>query len=145
MISTRLLAAVIFVVAAVYTYYGNTYTVSFGDVLGPSVCPVIVGVPAMIFAGSLVVFPGGGVQWAGRTHLIRQGIALAVLLAYAWLLKPLGFPLATFGLIAALAATLGGPAVKSIQLGAAMSLWLWVLFDQILGLPLAFLGTIFGA
>ena len=131
MISTRLLAAVIFVVAAVYTYYGNTYTVSFGDVLGPSVFPVIVGVPAMIFAGSLVVFPGGGVQWAGRTHLIRQGIALAVLLAYAWLLKPLGFPLATFGLIAALAATLGGPAVKSIQWGAAMSLCLWVLFDQI--------------
>lgn len=144
MTSTRILAAAIFVIAAVYTYYGNTYSVAFGDVLGPSVFPLIIGIPAMLFSGSLIVFPGGGIEWAGRTHLIRQAIAVAVLVGYAWLLKPLGFPLATFGLIAALATVLGGHAVKALILGAAMSLTLWVLFDQILGLPLAFLGSIFG-
>ncbi|MCU9840384.1 tripartite tricarboxylate transporter TctB family protein [Ruegeria sp. WL0004] len=143
MTSTRVLAAVIFVIAAVYTYYGQSYTVSFGDVLGPSVFTLIVGIPAMLLSGSLVVFPGGGVEWAGRAHLVRQAIAIAVLLGYAWLLKPLGFPLATFGLISALAIVLGGNAVKSLVLGAAMSLTLWVLFDQILGLPLAFLGYLF--
>ena len=134
----------IFVVAAVYTWYGSTYTVTFGDVLGPSVFTLIVGIPAMVLSGSLIVFPGGGIEWAGRSHLMRQAIAIAVLLGYAWLLKPLGFPLATFGLIAALAIVLGGDARKSLLLGGAMSLSLWVLFDQILGLPLAFLGSLFG-
>jgi putative tricarboxylic transport membrane protein len=142
--STRILSAAIFVVAAVYTWYGSTYTVSFGDVLGPSVFTLIVGIPAMVLSGSLIVFPGGGIEWAGRSHLMRQAIAIAVLVGYAWLLKPLGFPLATFGLIAALAIVLGGDARKSLLLGGAMSLSLWVLFDQILGLPLAFLGSVFG-
>ncbi len=144
MTSTRILSAAIFVVAAVYTWYGSTYTVSFGDVLGPSVFTLIVGIPAMVLSGSLIVFPGGGIEWAGRSHLMRQAIAIAVLVGYAWLLKPLGFPLATFGLIAALAIVLGGDARKSLLLGGAMSLSLWVLFDQILGLPLAFLGSVFG-
>ena len=144
MTSTRILSAAIFVIAAVYTWYGRSYSVAFGDVLGPSVFPVMVGIPTMLLSGSLIVFPGGGVQWAGRSHLIRQAIAIAVLIGYAWLLKPLGFPLATFGLIAALAMVLGGNPQKSLILGAAMSLTLWVLFDQILGLPLAFLGSIFG-
>ena len=144
MTSTRILSAAIFVVAAVYTWYGSTYTVSFGDVLGPSVFTLIVGIPAMVLSGSLIVFPGGSIEWAGRSHLMRQAIAIAVLVGYAWLLKPLGFPLATFGLIAALAIVLGGDARKSLLLGGAMSLSLWVLFDQILGLPLAFLGSLFG-
>ncbi|MCH5377966.1 MAG: tripartite tricarboxylate transporter TctB family protein, partial [Planctomycetes bacterium] len=122
MTSTRILSAAIFVIAAVYTWYGSTYTVTFGDVLGPSVFTLIVGIPAMLLSVSLIVFPGGGIEWAGRSHLVRQAIAIAVLLGYAWLLKPLGFPLATFGLIAALAIVLGGNAGKSLLLGAAMSL-----------------------
>ncbi|TMV04304.1 tripartite tricarboxylate transporter TctB family protein [Ruegeria sediminis] len=133
-----------FVIAAVYTWYGSTYSVAFGDVLGPSVFPVIVGIPAMLLSGSLVVFPGGGIDWPDRSHLFRQAAAIAVLLGYAWLLTPLGFPIATFGLIAALGAVLGGDPLKSVVLGVVMSLALWVMFDQILGLPLAFLGSIFG-
>lgn len=144
MISVRLLGAAIFLIAALYTYYGQGYSVAFGDVLGPSVFPVIVGVPAMLLSASLVVFPSGQVEWPDRSHILRQVAALAILLGYAWSLKPLGFPLATFGLIAALAIVLGGTPVRALVLGAAMSLGLWVLFDQVLGLPLAFLGSVFG-
>lgn len=144
MTTVRLLNVAIFVIAALYTWYGSAYTVSFGDVLGPSVFPVIVGIPIMLLSGSLVVFPGGGIDWPERPNVIRQVVALVVLVAYAWLLKPLGFPIATFGLIAALGIALGGAPTKALALGAAMSLGLWVLFDQILGLPLAFLGTLFG-
>lgn len=141
--SVRISGVAIFMIAALYTWYGRDYTASFGDVLGPSVFPMIVGIPTMILATSLVVFPSGQVAWPDRGHMLRQLAALAILLAYAWLLRPLGFPIATFGLIAGLGTVLGGRPVKAVVLGAILSPGLWALFDQVLGLPLAFLGRWF--
>lgn len=141
--SIRLAGAAVLVIAAFYTFFGRGYSASFGDVLGPSVFPVLVGVAAMILAASLVVFPAGAVSWPGTNRMARQIAALGVLFGYAWLLVPLGFPLATFALIAGLAVVLGGPAGRSVLLGAVMSLGLWALFDQVLGLPLAFRGSLF--
>jgi len=138
--SVRLAGVAIFMIAALYTWYGRVYTASFGDVLGPSVFPLIVGIPTMILSASLVVFPSGHVEWPDRSHIFRQVAALVILFGYAWLLRPLGFPLATFGLIAGIGIVLGGPPLKSVILGAVLSPGLWVLFDQVLGLPLAFLG-----
>ncbi|MCF6445836.1 tripartite tricarboxylate transporter TctB family protein [Nereida sp. MMG025] len=142
--SIRLGGVAIFVIAALYTYYGKDYSAPFGDVLGPAVFPMIVGIPLMVLSGSLIVFPSGEVTWPARNHLLRQLAALAVLVGYALFLVPLGFPIATFALIALLGMVLGGAPVKALILGASMSLGLWVLFDQILGLPLAFLGSLFG-
>ena len=142
--SVRLLGVAVLMVAALYAWVGRGYSAPFGDVLGPSVFPVLVGVPAMLLAASLVVFPSGTVAWPPPGRIARQAIGLAVLVAYAWLLKPLGFPIATFGLIAGLAVALGGPVLQSVALGAAMSVGLWVLFDQVLGLPLALLGNWLG-
>ena len=142
--SVRLAGAAIFVIAALYTWYGRGYTASFGDVLGPSVFPVIVGIPTMILSASLVAFPSGQVEWPDRVHMVRQGAALAVLIAYALLLRPLGFPIATFGLVAGIGIILGGAPLKAVALGAVVAPSLWALFDQVLGLPLAALGTWFG-
>jgi len=139
--SVRLAGVAIFMIAALYTWYGRDYTANFGDVLGPSVFPVIVGIPAMILSASLVVFPSGQVEWPDREHILRQAAALLILFGYAWLLRPLGFPLATFGLIAGIGVVLGGPPVKCLVLGAVLAPGLWLLFDQVLGLPLAFLGS----
>ncbi|MBY6200948.1 tripartite tricarboxylate transporter TctB family protein [Maritalea mobilis] len=141
--SVRLAGVAIFMIAALYTWYGRDYTASFGDVLGPSVFPMIVGIPAMILSASLVVFPTGQVAWPDRSHMLRQVAALAILLGYAFLLLPLGFPLATFGLIAGMGIVLGGSPVKAIILGALFAPALWALFDQVLGLPLAVLGRWF--
>lgn len=142
--SVRLAGVAIFMIAALYTWYGRDYTASFGDVLGPSVFPMIVGIPAMILSASLVVFPSGQVAWPDRSHMARQVAALAILAGYAWLLLPLGFPIATFGLIAGLGIVLGGKPLKAVALGAVLAPGLWALFDQVLGLPLAVLGRWFG-
>ena len=142
--SIRLAGAAIFMVAAVYIWFGSGYTASFGDVLGPGIFTIIVGVPAMLLSASLVVFPSGTVDWPERDGWQRQGAALAILFGYALTLKGLGFPIATFFLITLLGIVLGGKPVRAVILGAAMSLFLWVLFDQILGLPLAFFGSYFG-
>lgn len=141
--SVRLAGVAIFMIAALYTWYGQDYTASFGDVLGPAVFPMIVGIPAMILSASLVVFPSGQVGWPDRNHMLRQAAALAILVGYAFLLLPLGFPLATFGLIAGLGIVLGGAPLKAVALGAILAPGLWALFDQVLGLPLAILGRWF--
>ncbi|MCL3883271.1 tripartite tricarboxylate transporter TctB family protein [Marivita sp. GX14005] len=142
--SIRLAGAAIFMVAAVYTWFGSGYSAPFGDVLGPSVFTLIVGIPTMLLSASLVAFPSGQTDWPDKSGWLRQGAALAILFGYAATLKGLGFPIATFFLIALLGITLGGKPVKSLILGAVMSLFLWALFDQVLGLPLAFLGAYFG-
>lgn len=142
--SIRLAGVAIFLVAALYAWTAQDYTASFGDVLGPSVFPIMVGIPAMALALSLVVFPGGSVSWPSPARLLRQAMALGALIAYALLLEPLGFPLATAAVIAAVAMVLDGPPLKSTLIGIAGSLSLWVLFDQLLGLPIDFLGTLFG-
>lgn len=142
--SVRILGVVLFVIAALYTYTAGDYTITFGDVLGPSVFPVIVGIPMMILSASLVVFPTGQVEWPAPNRLWRQAAALAVLVGYTMLLRPLGFPIATFALIALIGIILGGAPWRAVLLGALMAPGLWALFDQVLGLPLDFLGTAFG-
>jgi putative tricarboxylic transport membrane protein len=142
--SVRIMGVVIFVIAALYTRQAGTYAVTFGDVLGPTVFPVIVGIPMMILSASLVVFPTGQVEWPAPSKMGRQLAALAVLVGYTMLLQPLGFPLATFALIALIGMILGGEPWKAILLGAISGPALWALFDRVLGLPLDFLGTLFG-
>ena len=137
------MAAAIFLVAAAYTLVGQGYDAPFGDVLGPAVFPVMVGVPAMLLSGSIVLFPGGGVEWPERHRVARQGAALAILVGYALLLQPLGFPIATALLIGSIAWLMGGPALGSVLLGAIASPALYLLFDRVLGLPLDLLGRWF--
>jgi putative tricarboxylic transport membrane protein len=142
--SIRIFGVVIFVISTLYTWNAGSYAITFGDVLGPTVFPVIVGIPMMILSASLVVFPSGQVDWPAPQRMWRQAAALAVLIGYTIVLRPLGFPLATFALIALLGIILGGAAWKAVLLGAIMAPALWALFDQVLGLPLDFLGSLFG-
>lgn len=138
------MGVVIFVIAALYTRQAGTYDITFGDVLGPTVFPVIVGIPMMILSASLVVFPTGQVDWPAPQRMWRQAAALAVLVGYTLLLESLGFPLATFALIALIGIILGGAPWRAALLGAISAPALWALFDRVLGLPLDFLGTLFG-
>jgi len=142
--STRIFGVAVFVIATLYTWHAGSYGITFGDVLGPTVFPVIVGIPMMILSASLVVFPTGQVDWPAPNKMGRQLAALAVLVGYTMLLRPLGFPLATFLLISLIGIILGGAPWRATVLGAIMAPGLWALFDQVLGLPLDFLGTLFG-
>ncbi len=139
------MGVVIFVIAALYTWQAGNYAITFGDVLGPTVFPVIVGVPMMILAASLVVFPTGQVDWPAPQRMWRQIAALAVLVGYTIALEPIGFPLATFALVALIGIILGGSPWRAVLLGAIMAPALWALFDQVLSLPLDFLGELFVA
>ena len=86
--------------------------------LGPSVFPTLVGVPAMVLSALIALFPGGTTSWPARHRVLRQGVAVAILIAYAYLLQPLGVPLATGLLIGSVAWLMGGPPIGSLLLGA---------------------------
>jgi putative tricarboxylic transport membrane protein len=143
-VSVRLFGAAVFAIAALYTQQAGTYQITFGDVLGPSVFPVIVGIPMMILSASLVVFPTGQVEWPGRDRLWRQAAALAVFVGYTLVMEQIGFPITTAILIAVIGMIMGGAPWRAVLLGAVFGPGLWALFDQVLGLPLDFLGTLFG-
>lgn len=142
--SVRLFGAAVFAIAALYTLQAQTYQITFGDVLGPSVFPVIVGIPMMILSASLVLFPTGQVEWPTRDRLWRQAAALGVFIGYVLVMEQIGFPIATAALIALLGIIMGGAPWRAVALGAVFGPGLWALFDQVLGLPLDFLGTLFG-
>jgi putative tricarboxylic transport membrane protein len=143
-LSVRLFGAAVFAIAALYTLQAQTYQITFGDVLGPSVFPVIVGIPMMILSASLVVFPTGQVDWPPRDRLWRQAAALAVFVGYTLVMEQIGFPITTAILITAIGIIMGGAPWRAVLLGAVFGPGLWALFDQVLGLPLDFLGTLFG-
>ena len=104
----------------------------------------MVGIPAMVLSALIALFPGGTTSWPERHRQLRQAVAVAILVAYAYLLQPLGFPIATGLLIASVAWLMGGPRLGSLLLGALSAPALYVLFDRVLGLPLDLLGHWFG-
>ena len=142
--SDRIAGIAIAAIALFYVIAAGSYGTSFGDPLGPSVFPRMVGIPALLLALSLVIRPGPAPDWARGGRLLRQAAALGVLIGYALLLEPLGFPLASFLAIALLGTLMGAPVRKGALAGLVAAPLLFLLFDRLLGLPLPMIGTLFG-
>ena len=133
------IAGLIFLALSIW--YGLTagnYEASFGDPLGPAAFPQMLAVPAALFSLYLILRPDPDPEWVGGAPALRQIATLAVLIAYAYLLEDLGFMLATALGVALLGRLLGAGWIKSTAAGVAMSLSLFVVFDNLLGLPLPF-------
>jgi putative tricarboxylic transport membrane protein len=138
-VSDRVAGAVFLALAAWIWWKAGSFRLAFGDPVGPSAFPRLVAAPMAFCALVLLVAPDAEPDWPRGGALLRQGAALATLLAYPALLAPLGFPLATAAAVAALARTLGAGWGAGLAAGAAMGLGLWALFDPLLGLPLPLL------
>lgn len=142
--SDRVVGALLFVLAVAYGVVGRNYESAFtSDPLGPSAFPQLLAVALGITALVLLFRPGPGVEWPHGLALVRQIVAVAVLLAYAFVLEPVGFIPATAAAIAVLAVQLGGRWGPAAVLGLGVSIGLFILFDPVLGLPLP-AGALFG-
>ena len=78
-------------------------------------------------------------RWPVGAARLRQLGMLATLVAYPLVLEVLGFPIATALGVVAMAVLLGGPRKAAAISAVAVSLGLFVMFDQILGLHLPML------
>lgn len=123
----------------------TTFDVLFlTDPVGPKALPLV---SAAILVGSGLVLaarPGVGGSWPGRPVAIRMAGAVAAFGAYAALLAPLGFVVATTATVAGLSMLFEGPWKKSLGAATALSVVLWYLFVWVLGLPLP-LGAVWEA
>ena len=129
-------------IAALAVWYGWTATgfeEAFGDPVGPSAFPELLAVPMGLFALFLVVRPDPEPVWPHGAPLRRQIAMVAALLAYPFLLEPLGFPLATALGAAVMSLLLGGPRLGSAISAVAVAIGLFLAFDTVLGLHLPLL------
>ena len=134
--SDRIVGIVMLAVAGWYVWTAGSYGARFGDPLGPSAFPRMVGIPAILFSLTLIVWPDPEPAWARGRPLLRQAAALATMIAYALTLEWLGFLLATFLAVLALGWLLRAPPLKAAASAAVMSPALFAIFDGLLGLPL---------
>jgi putative tricarboxylic transport membrane protein len=143
-VSDRIVGAVLFLLAIGYGVLALGYTSGFmTDPLGPSAFPKMLATLLAAASIYLIVRPDPGANWPRGLALLHQLFAVGILIAYAFVLEPIGFIPATFVVLTVLAVQLGTSYKPAAIMGAVASASLFVLFDRVLGLPLP-MGTLFG-
>ena len=107
------------------------------DPLGPRAFPIIIG--GLMFAAGLypLLRPDPEPAWPIAARAGEILIAVVLLIAYAQLLEPLGFGIATAIAAAILSWRLGSNLIWAAVIGVGISASIYVIFKVILGLSLA--------
>ncbi len=142
--SDRIVGVFLFVLAIGYGWATWGFASPFtSDPLGPTAFPRLLAVSLVIPSVYLIVRPGPEADWPRGPALLHHVLAVGVLIAYAFVLEPIGFIPATFAAITVIAAQFGARYLAAATLGLVASIGLFVLFDVLLGLPLP-MGALFG-
>jgi putative tricarboxylic transport membrane protein len=107
------------------------------DSLGPRAFPIIIGVVLAISSCFLILRPDPEPDWPAARRVVEILLALVVMLAYAYLLEPLGFVVATAVAAGLLSWRLGATPTIGGLTGVGISVGIYVVFHMILGLSLA--------
>ena len=134
--SDRLAGLVLLALAVAYGVTASGYEAMIGDPLGPAVFPLVLSIPLAAFSLYLLLRPDPEPDWARGLALLKQGLALATFVAYAYLLEILGFIVTTLLAVFVLCLLLGARPAHAGAAGAAIALVLFVLFNHLLSLPL---------
>ena len=135
--SARIAGGVLFVVAALIGAEAWTFQVAFvTDAIGPKALPLLAATILAVGGLGLLLRPDVDVEWPERGPGARIVGALAAFLVYAGVLPLLGFFLSTTTVVATLAALYGGPPRRAVLASAGLAGALWLLFVQLLSLPL---------
>ncbi|WP_022953547.1 tripartite tricarboxylate transporter TctB family protein [Leucothrix mucor] len=137
MISDRIFGLVVLLVAVAYVAAATQIQTSFlADPVGPKAFPIMIGSIAALCGLFLMVKPDPDPEWPAMRTFLALLVAVAVLIAYAFALKPLGFILPTAiaaGILSFQISPRAGPAALA---GVGLSVGLFVLFKFALGLGL---------
>ena len=134
--SDRLTGLVLLALAVAYGFTASGFQAMIGDPLGPSVFPLVLAVPMGVFSLYLMLRPDPEPAWPRGWPLFKQAAALAVFVAYAYLLEPLGFIVTSFLAVIALGCLLGATLRQAATAGLGIAVVLFVLFHYLLSLPL---------
>jgi len=146
MISDRIFGLVVLMAALAFIASATQVQTSFmSDPVGPKAFPMIVGAIAGLCGLVMMIRPDPDPSWPkGRTFFALL-VAVAVLIGYAYALKPLGFLVPTAIAAAILSYQISSRVVPAILSGLGLSVGLFLLFKYALGLGLeAFAKGLFG-
>ena len=135
--SDRIFGLFILVVALAYIASATQIEISFlPDPVGPKTFPILIGLVAAVSAVVMIIRPDEDPNWPVLRRFGALGVTVVVLVAYAFLLKPLGFLLPTALAAAFLSYQLSPRLVPAILAGIGLSIGLFVIFKYALGLGL---------
>ncbi len=107
------------------------------DPVGPRAFPYIIGTVLALGGIYPLVRPDPAPEWPAVGRLLEIAFAAAVMIAYALVLRQLGFVLATALASAILSWRLGARPLSAAIAGVAIAVGIYVIFHLILGLSLA--------
>lgn len=127
------------VVLSALAYFAGAWQIQAGmmmDPLGPRAFPMLIAAAGLICGIGILLRPDDEPEWPGAQAWLGMGIALAVLVAYAYSIVPLGFLVPTAIASAAIGYLIEPKAKQSILMGIGLSAVLYVIFKYGLGLGL---------
>ena len=128
-----------FLVVALWFAWGATRieTGLIMDPLGPRTFPVIIAAVLGIASLYPILRPDPEPAWPDRRGALEIALAVVLLVAYALVLVPLGFVVATALATLVLSWRLGARPVTALAIGVGVSLGIYTVFHLVLGLALA--------
>lgn len=137
MAADRIFGAVMIVLALGYILSAMNIQTSFlSDPVGPRIFPYMVAGVVILCSLVMILKPDPDAEWPGPAMLLKIGAALAVLIGYALVIRPLGFIIPTAIASGLLAYMIAPRAVPAALAGLGLGVGLYVLFKVILGLGL---------
>ena len=137
MASDRIFGLVVVLTALAYIASATQIQTSFlADPVGPRTFPILIGSVAVICGLFLLVRPDPDPDWPVLRTFGALGVAVVVLVAYAYSLKPMGFLLPTAIAAGILSYQINPRAGYAALSGIGLSVGLFVIFKYALGLGL---------
>jgi putative tricarboxylic transport membrane protein len=140
----RIVGLLLFFGAVAYAWMASRLEVGFfADTVGPKPFPYIIGAGMALSSLYLMLRPDPSPSWPGRSFWLPFALVLLSLVAYAYLLVPLGFIIATSLEMILLSLIFGAKPLQAALGGMGFSGLIYLLFTYGLGVPLP-VGKIFG-
>ena len=136
--SDRILGAAGLALGAAFIWGASAIETGFiVDPLGPRTFPIIIGSLLVIASAFVLLRPDPEPEWPIGGRALEIVGAVAVLIAYALALEPVGFVIATAVAAALLSWRLGSPPLWAAVSGVGISVGIYAVFHLVLGLSLA--------
>ncbi len=135
--SDRVVSLLLITVAGVFIYLATQIQTSFfSDPLGAKWVPIMIGIFLITSSLALLVQPRSTVEWPSGGTIVRLLVTLAGFIAYALLMKPLGFIAATTLAFTMFALQFGGKPLRSVLAAVVFAVASYLLFSSALDLYL---------
>ena len=137
MASDRIFGLVVTLVALAYAASATQIQTSFlTDPVGPKTFPILVGGVAALCGLIMVFRPDPDPEWPALRTVGALALAVGVLVAYAYALRPLGFLIPTAIAASILSYQISPRPVPAVLSGISLAIGLFVIFRYALGLGL---------